>query len=82
MTKENTMDELKLIAKIKADVTEMETDMRRLQAMQVDGSRHKAADACWSALIGLMCWHQQATRALFKHYPDHADEIQTMGPRR
>ena len=82
MTKENPMNELELIAKIKAGVIEMENDMRRLQAMQVDGGRHRAADACGALLIGLMKWHQRATRALFKHYPEHADEIQTKGPRR
>ena len=76
------MDELQLLAKIKADVIEMENDMRQLQAMQVDGGRHRAADACWKLLIGLMLWHQRATQGLFKHYPEHADEIQTMGPRR
>ena len=74
--------ERELLKSIQAAKAAMVQDLKALQQIQKDAGRAEAGNAVFLARATLDVWHGNATRDLFKFFPDHASEIVAYGPPR
>jgi hypothetical protein len=76
------MTEREMIEQIQKDKASMVENLKALTKIQKDRGDRKAQNAVFLTLAQLDVWHGKATKRLFKHFPEFADEIVARGPGR
>lgn len=74
--------ERQLIDKAQALHAELAETLKALIKIQKDAGRGEAQNACYLVRKRLGVWHGKATKQLFKHFPEFANDVVTRGPGR
>lgn len=74
--------ERELLDSIQAAKAAMIEDLKELLVIQRKAGRLEAMNEVFLAISALNTWHGLQTRQLFKHFPEHVNEVVAMGPPR